>query len=129
MLNDSSWACCTPVDAASHHHDDEAEHSHDSGHEDEENTLPEPYPTPDCSGCTIVKAGFTSATVDFHLPAPVLLDFVPVWDDLYLRIQRILSWAEEAQESPPAWSMDHVLETISEIVSTSAISVRGPNLV
>lgn len=128
LLSNSSWACCAPVDAASHDHDHEVDHTHASMQNNDGSTAPEPYPASDCSGCSLIRSGYTSTVIGFDLNAPISLDFVPEWDDLHLRIQRMLSWAEEAQESPPAWSMDRVVLTISEIVTTSAISVRGPNL-
>jgi hypothetical protein len=77
----------------------------------------------------LVKAGFTSVGTDLDFTAPVFTAFVPEWDDLVLRVQRILSRAEDAQVPPPPWSVGQVIMTMSDIVTTSAVSVRGPNLV
>jgi len=100
----------------------------DSDHQKVEDQRPEPFRSSDCLGCSLVKSGFTSTGVDLDFTAPVFIAFVPEWDDLHPRVQRILSRAEDAQESPPAWSLNQVIPTISEIVTDSAVSVRGPNL-
>lgn len=107
------------------HHEDDFDHDHEEEHDHE----PQPFPSSDCSGCSLVKAGFTSVTADFDLAAPAFTAFVPEWDDLDMRIRRILSRAQDAQEPPPPWSVGQVIVTMSNIVTTSAVSVRGPNLV
>lgn len=126
LLGSSSWACCEPVIEKDHdcHGED-----HDNDHEREHDHEPEPFPSSDCSGCSLVKAGFTSVGADLDFTAPVFTAFVPEWDDLFLRVQRILSRAEDALVPPPPWSIGQVIMTMSDIVTTSAVSVRGPNLV
>ena len=76
----------------------------------------------------MIKAVFTSVGTNLDFTAPVFTAFVPQWDDLILRVQRVLSRAEDAQEPPPPWSVGQALMTMSDIVTTSAVSVRGPNL-
>lgn len=135
LLAASALACCEPVELAHFcDHDDHSKHEshneHDQdGHEHEEIPVPEPFPPSDCSGCVLVKSGFVSSVITVDSPNPVFVNFIPEWNDLDVRIQRILSRAEKAQESPPPWSIDHVAKTTSEIVMTSTVSVRGPNLV
>lgn len=126
LLGSSSWACCEPVIEKVHDcHGEDHDHDHEREHDHE----PEPFPSSDCSGCSLVKAGFTSVGTDLDFTAPVFTAFVPEWDDLVLRVQRILSRAEDAQVPPPPWSVGQVIMTMSDIVTTSAVSVRGPNLV
>lgn len=126
VLAHSSWACCKPVSQENHDcHGDDSDHDHEKEHDHE----PEPFPSSDCSGCSLVKAGFTSTGVDLNFNAPAFIAFVPEWDDLHLRVQRILIRAEDAQEPPPPWSIGQVIMTMTDIVTTSAVSVRGPNLV
>jgi len=126
VLDHSSGECCGSV---SHKHHDSHEDDSDHDHEGEHDHEPKPFPPSDCSGCGLVKAGFTSTGVDLDFNAPVFIAFVPEWDDLDLRVQRILSRAEDAQEPPPPWSLGQVIMTMTDIVTTSAVSVRGPNLV
>jgi hypothetical protein len=126
LLESSSWDCCEPVNHECHdHHEDDFDNDQREEHDHE----PQPFPSSDCSGCSMVKAGFTSVTADLGFTAPVFTSIVPEWDDLDVRIRRILSRAQNAQEPPPPWSVGQVIMTMSDIVTTSAVSVRGPNLV
>ena len=109
-------------------HDCHAE-DHDCDHEKDHDHEPLPFPSSDCSGCSLVKAGFTSVGTDLGFTAPVFTAIIPEWDNLDLRVQRTVSRAEDTQEPPPPWSRGQVIMAMSDIVTTSAVSVRGPNLV
>jgi len=132
LLGDSDLACCDPIVVQDDcHHEGDGDHHHEQ-HEHEEDKqppLPDPFQTSDCSGCSLVKAGFIFSAVDLDFQAPLFVAIVPEWDDLHLRVLRILSLDLDAQESPPACSQDQAILTTCEIVTTTAISVRGPNLV
>ena len=103
-------------------------HGDDSEHAAEHDSESAPFPATNCSSCQLIESGFTSTVAQLNFTAPVFFAIVPDWDDFNLRIQRILSRAEEAHDFTMAWSANQVISTMSEIVTTTAVSVRGPNL-
>ena len=125
LLASSSWACCESVNHDNFVFDCRGD---DSNSESEHNRQPDPIPASDCSSCDLVESGFTSTGAHLDFTAPIFFAIVPDWDDFQLRIQRIISRAEEAHDFPVAWSENQVILTISGIVTTTAVSVRGPNL-
>ena len=118
FLEGTIFACCEP---AEHAHDDHEHENSDKDH-DEGSENPEP----DCSNCDLVKSGFISNSLDVSIPAPFFVDLDQNWSDLLLRIER-LSYLEECRVVEPPERV-YVL-VMSRIVTTSAVSVRGPNLV
>ena len=120
MLDQSSLACCTPV-------------SHD--HQDGEHEKDHPEKTDDqsdesqCSGCDLIESGFTSAVVNLDSPPPISFHFIAEWNDLRFCIQHIILNTKNVRIPPPEWSIDYLIMSTCDIVATSAVSVRGPDLV
>ena len=120
FLEDSIFACCEP---AGHLHDDhepvnnETDMDHSEGNE---------APEPDCSNCDLVKSGFISNSLDLDIPSPFFVDLDQDWIDLLVRVE-FLSCLEECQGVVPPDRGDILV--MSRIVTTSAVFVRGPNLV
>lgn len=118
FLEGTIFACCEP---AEHVHDDHEHESSDKDHDEGSET-----PEPDCSNCDLVKSGFTQSSLDLTIPFPLFVDLDKNWNDLLLRIER-LSYLEEYRGADPPERVDVLV--MSRIVTTSAVSVRGPNLV
>jgi len=129
LFASSEWVCCEPA-PKEHHcdgHENEGRDEHDH-HEEEKDSSQSPFPPSNCLGCDLVKSGFISSTVDVDTPAPIFTVCILEWYNLEVCIRHVLSCADDAQEPPPPWSLDRDIMTISDIVMTSAVSVRGPNL-
>lgn len=120
FLEGTILACCEPSE---HLHDDhvqvnsEIDTDHNEGSE---------APEPDCSNCDLVKSGFISNFLDLNIQPPIFVDLDQNWIDILFRIERLLFLEECRGKEPP--ERGYVL-VISRIVTTSTVSVRGPNLV
>ena len=120
FLDGSIFACCEPVE---HLHDD---HEQVSSEIDTDHNEGSEAPEPDCSNCDLVKSGFTQNSLDLTIPFPLFVDLDQNWIDLLFRIER-LSYLEECRGEEPPERADILV--MSRIVTTSAVFVRGPNLV
>lgn len=126
LLDSTRWACCETRISTSAKFDC---HDQDSERHIEHDQEPEPIPSSNCSVCNIVDTGFTSSAVHLDFTAPVFFAIIPDWHELYLRIQRIFARNNDAHDFSETWSLSQVIPTTSEIVTSTAVSVRGPNLV
>ncbi|YCM44646.1 hypothetical protein V2O64_01245 [Verrucomicrobiaceae bacterium 227] len=124
LLTGSPLACCESLEEQHQDPDGKTRHEkHDQ--EDDENEVP----LNDCPTCVMVKAGFTAGLPTLDLPTPYFVDLNQEWHEMLTRIEDIFSTEECLHlEAPVTPERGSVLVT-SRIVTTSAISVRGPNLV
>lgn len=120
FLEGSSFGCCKTVEHLDDDHEREDNDNYTDHNEGSE------VPEPDCFNCDLVKSGFTSNSLDLNIPPPSFVDLDQNWIDILFRIERLLFLEECRGEEPP--ERGHVL-VISRIVTTSTVSVRGPNLV
>jgi len=144
LLDGSELACCpAEVHASSlqnqessaeqHHHEHEHDGSHDCPSQDssqEPQNLPSPSPTENapCEVCDLIQTGFAGSSVSVETPTPISsLADVPtfsVWDN-FLLISFTRPVDEPSASSPP--DQYYPLHT-SELVTSTTVSVRGPNL-
>ncbi|MGJ8677060.1 MAG: hypothetical protein ACSHX0_06060 [Akkermansiaceae bacterium] len=119
LLDQSSLACCAPVEHLDHDH--ESEDSHDENSED---------PVRNCATCDLVKSGFTVSSLDLEVPTSFFVIYLnQIWSNIFLHTNCLLSAKESLVLLPPVPPEMGTNLSSSRIVTTSAISVRGPNLV
>ena len=119
LLDQSSLACCASVEHLNHDH--EGENSHDNDSED---------PIRNCGTCNLVESGFTVSSFDIEVPTSFFVIYLDqIWSDIFLHTNSLLSAKESLVLLPPVPPEMGTNLSSSRIVTTSAISVRGPNLV
>ena len=148
FLNGSDWACCPSkvsapfteetVSQADHH---EHSHDHDDFHDchhqeeprdnhEEHPSVPAPSPQDDfpCEICNFIDSGFTTLSSSIEIPTPIFELTQLLWFNQWFGFQFDL-FAEPVEGLPPPDRRYRPCSlSTSELVTSTTVSVRGPNV-
>jgi len=148
LLNGSSWACCpteaivtfSPIrqnveESHDHSHEHHEHGSHDCGSQEvpqERQDRPVPLPLPSdetpCGVCCLIDSGFAQVSSSVEIPAPIFDVAELLWFLERIEYQLKIT-AKAVVEPPPRSAIDQNYSiSTSELVTSTTVSVRGPNV-